>query len=827
MKKIAATISLAGRRFFAVIIAVAAVFVLSPGVIAGWDLQTSSSNDPCSNNGFNFTINLWNTGAAAANPAGMKIRIWFNNTGAKTPQYQQNATSIEPWAASGTSMSSSGAFTVMPVPCVNGAQSANGYLDITIASTTPASVEPGRYMRIDANIHWSDWSSPFDNLCDDYSKLINAPMGQHANIALYTAANALIVEETSAGVTDPLSGVGPCSVPTPTNTPTITGKLNCATDSTGQVDCAFVELINSTPTFTPTRTPTPTFTATSTHTPTRTPTPTYTATPTPSSTSTHTPTRTATPSYTPTPTFTDTRTYTPTFTATPTSTDTRTFTPSITMTETFTIFTRTVTPTATPTRTATDTYTPTPTFTYTPTHTPTRTATPSITETTMFTATSTPTFTPTRTMTNTYTATSTFTYTRTVTPTYTDTPVNSPTFTRTYTPTYTASPTYTDTPTSTFTRTHTPTATPSFTPTDTPTYTETYTPTPTFTETWTSSATPTITATTPPYPYLLRIGVYNSAGELVRFLGVNATSGPMGDILWSSNGQTDPAGMSPTVETMTSDTPLHIYLPGINTPSDPTALGTFFNWNSITDGNQVTGGGVYYIKFEELDIYGHTNVLIKSISMFVVEQYVEVAIYNSAGELVKTIKDYKDVSNTSISLKVGNNKGMVIVEKGVNAIDITYGTGLFDYVTWDGLNDQGLAVSSGSYEVQVNLVTNQGRTTVATKTITVLSEKVSYMGDVSIQPNPYVHSASLTKTIRFAWIPGTETGWMNVTVYNIAGEKVVSFRTTLESGSVVWNVKTGDNSKAANGYFVVVFESQNRTGRLDRKIEKLAMVGKK
>ena len=330
-----------------------------------------------------------------------------------------------------------------------------------------------------------------------------------------------------------------------------------------------------------------------------------------------------------------------------------------------------------------------------------------------------------------------------------------------------------------------------------------------------------------PYPYVLRIGVYNEAGELVRLIGVTATSNPISMVLLSTGAvNTDPT--KPNVDTMTSADPLNIYLPGVQTPENPVGGGTLFTWGSITDANQLTGTGVYYIKFEQLDMYGHTDVLIKEVTMMAIQEYVEISIFNGAGELVRTMRQNKDLSSTNISLKVGNNNtGMVVIEKGNNAINITYGTNLTDYMTWDGLNDQGLAVTSGNYEVQVNLVTPQGRQTVASKSIIVLSEKSTYMGDVAIWPNPYVDKTSVTKQIKFVWNPGTESGWMNVSVYSMIGEKVKSFNTSLQAGSVIWNVKTDDNSKAANGYYVVVFESRNISGRLDRKVLKMALLGQK
>ena len=495
---------------------------------------------------------------------------------------------------------------------------------------------------------------------------------------------------------------------------------------------------------------------------------------------------------------------------TPTNTPTKTSTAT---------FTNTYTYTATPTNTSTKT------FTFTSTDTPTSTATPTFTFTATNTATPTQSFTFTNTNTSTATPTFTFTSTKTATPTQsftftnTNTSTATPTFTYTFTSSSTSTKTDTPTQTSTFTSSYTKTATP--TSTATPTNTSTYTVTSTFTDTYTSSATPTVTPTSPPYPYLLKIAIYNEAGELVRNIGSSPTNNSINQIILSTGGQTN-------VTLMTTQYPLSIYLPGIETPNNAGSGGTDFIWNAVNNANQTTGNGVYYIKFEELDMYGHTNVLIKEITVMVVQEYVEVCIFNSAGEKIKSIRDYKDVTNTKISLKVGiNDNGQVYVAKGNNNINITYGTNLNEYVIWDGLNDQGIAVTPGSYEVQVSVVSTQGRTVVAAKSIVLLSEKITYMKGVSIQPNPYSSSIAGLKQIKFAWVSGIDTGWMNVTVYSMFGEKIRTLNATLESGFVVWDIKNIDNSRVSTGYYVVVFESKNSTGHFYRNIAKLAILGKR
>ena len=205
----------------------------------------------------------------------------------------------------------------------------------------------------------------------------------------------------------------------------------------------------------------------------------------PPATATDTPTRTGTP--TETATLTATATETPTETSTPVATATNTRTPTQAPTDTPTS-SATPTRTASPIPSATDTATSTPTATQTaaatdtPTPTPSATSTPPPTET----ATTTPTDTPAPTSSSTATETATVTPTATETPTALDTATNTPTATETSTPVITATntplPVQTRTPLRTVTaeRTKSPsrTATVVGTRTRTPVPTASSTPTP-------------------------------------------------------------------------------------------------------------------------------------------------------------------------------------------------------------------------------------------------------------------------------------------------------------------------------------------------------------
>ncbi len=293
---------------------------------------------------------------------------------------------------------------------------------------------------------------------------------------------------------------------------------------------------------------------------------------------------------------------------------------------------------------------------------------------------------------------------------------------------------------------------------------------------------------------------------------------PIGDILFSSGGVNN-------VNMISSDNPLSIYLPGVLTPENigQGVGGTTFTWDSITDANQPTGNGLYYIKFEQVDKYAHTNVLIKTITTIDVREYVEIDIYNSAGELVKLMKEYKTLSPSNISLKVPTYYGF---DKVYTDVTITYGNNLTDYVKWDGNNEQGIAVDNGVYEIQVNLVNNQGRTKVESKAVTVLHVKDKFLNSIMISPNPYFKGKSVNKVITFSWITASP-GEIKIAIYNMAGEKVKEFKCRLSETFVRWDLKTVSGEKAADGKYVVLFESKNEKGVIEMKTLKMAIVSKK
>ncbi len=431
-------------------------------------VQLSNGNGSCASNGIAWNVRITNYDTVAIPVASLTIRVWLNTTKTVTVEKYDGRVYNSSGVDQGQLNTVSSAETSISQVTYDG-RKANKYVTVSF-SGAPDIPAGGGYLYMQGIVRNTDWSSPFDAECDDYTQM-PATYTSYTNDSHYTLYEGtnLVCEYVNSTTQDTNTGINP-----------MTGGTGCPGASTPTFTYTSTRTNTPAPTNTNTNTPTATYTYTRTNTATFT----NTAIP-PTSTNTNTFTYTATATGTNTGTYTATRTNTPVNTPTNTGTATYTFTGTSTNTHTNTPVPNTPTNTSTPsyTRTNTGTATATSTYTNTPTNTP---VPPTSTYTNTSTETFTRTFTSTRTFTNTPTETFTRTFTNTATETYTPSETVTPggptlTFTHTFTNTHT------------FTVTHTETNTPTDTPTET--YTETETETPTFTNTATDTATSTYTAT--------------------------------------------------------------------------------------------------------------------------------------------------------------------------------------------------------------------------------------------------------------------------------------------------------------------------------------------
>jgi len=330
---------------------------------------------------------------------------------------------------------------------------------------------------------------------------------------------------------------------------------------------------------------------------------------------------------------------------------------------------------------------------------------------------------------------------------------------------------------------------------------------------------------------VLTINLYNEAGELVRTVAHTRTSNLISTVGIYAKNLNDPDTAYQETKNVATSQKMLLYFAGIETPGTVGLGYSDFYWYVDNDASQMLNSGMYYMKFEQKDEYGHTNIIVEEIHVIRVEEYVELNIFNSGGELVRKVREYRTPSSQRVSLAI---KDILVIEKDGSMISIPYGTGVNDLIKWDGLNNLGKAVSSGTYEIQVVVKTSDNKYIEATKTVVILNEGKKYLEDIKIIPNPYTtQDRKEGRELVITWKAGTaNNGETTVKIYNMAGELVKSFNAEMQisfmgintgMGGVSWNMRTASNDYIASGYYVVVVETKNDEGYIDRKVEKLAI----
>lgn len=652
-----------------------------------------------------------------------------------------------------------------------------------------------------------------------------------------------------------------CPPPTPTPTftasgtstpsPTQTATRSATPSSTWTLTATPSSTATATPTATPSSTPTATSSATPSVTPSRTPTATPSVTPSFTATASETSTPTVTQSYTMTVTATRTNTLnnTSTSTVTPTTTSTRTSTstgtPSATESSTSTVtgtFTASVSPTLsatqTPTRTITETSTssasPTPsltdtgtptetvtstqtqTLTASPTGTPTRTptSTSSVTETPTESPSSSATYTQTVTRTETLTSTITSSNTSSVTSTQTPTQTPSSTVTLTSTPTPTATCTVSNTPVDTATEsstasptatvTSTATASPTFTPSPTITFTSTATGTATttftFTTTFTNSPTATVSPTwtssptaspspTPLPPFSVTVKVFNSAGEEVWFSSL-------------------PVGLYQMPLSMQALNPVFIPDAGEKGSVLLTGSDQVLQWDGMSSNGQGLSSGSYQMVVYMKDPFGNESTLGASLTVLRAPTQTMVGIYNSAGELVR---HFNSGTTAPEFLRVDAPTLVAGAPVAIKWSDLSGGG-----VVWDGLNDQGQLVNSGSYMVRIQREESGKAPVILTSAVTVLNAPSALLANAFAAPQPVRGGGQQVLQLHFPSLSSAST--VHLRFYGISGELVGQ-----GSGSgprVDWAVP----GTLASGTYLCQVLAEDGQGRREMRVIKWAVV---
>lgn len=203
-----------------------------------------------------------------------------------------------------------------------------------------------------------------------------------------------------------------------------------------------------------------------------------------------------------------------------------------------------------------------------------------------------------------------------------------------------------------------------------------------------------------------------------------------------------------------------------------------------------------------------------------IEQFVELRIFNSAGELVKTIIENKSYIPNKIMLGIDD---VIAIDKEQASIQLTYGNSPADTIIWDGKNDLGNLVSAGIYEIQVIAKSANGISVAASKTVLILNETKKFISNVKAYPNPW--TGVLTNKIKFTWDYNGK-GNVRIYIYNKAGELVRKIEGLLQTGYIFWDMSTSTGARVSDGNYVCIIEATNSEGYLEKKKIKIAIVKK-
>ncbi|HXC64026.1 MAG TPA: hypothetical protein VNZ67_06685, partial [bacterium] len=235
--------------------------------------------------------------------------------------------------------------------------------------------------------------------------------------------------------------------------------------------------------------------------------------------------------------------------------------------------------------------------------------------------------------------------------------------------------------------------------------------------------------------------------------------------------------------------------------------GKTYLWDGTNNSGQQVNTGVYYVKTEVVDNHGNDTVYIHPVTVIALANQFSLKVYNSAGELVRTIVlgNYgTGVAPTTLSVV-----GQKAVAFGPGGGQFTFNVGP-GTVTWNGQNDEGQLVQQGGYTVQLVTQGMGSPYSVDSVAVTVLSAYGSVLAGAFVAPNPVPANAGFVTVVLPA---ATSACHITARLYNVAGELVMIGNNDLNYGQITF--PTGGR-RVAGGIYVVALTAIGTWGQAER-----------
>ena len=299
--------------------------------------------------------------------------------------------------------------------------------------------------------------------------------------------------------------------------------------------------------------------------------------------------------------------------------------------------------------------------------------------------------------------------------------------------------------------------------------------------------------------------MFNSAGEKVR-------------VIYNGNAE---AANDPVVTSLpnTGPGPVNLNIGGIVLPN-----GGGLTWQGANDDGQWVGNGIYYLQETSTDSFGNLKTVTVPISVISTASQASLEVYNSAGELVKTIPVNNlaglptDLTLQSTTFAVSTDPATGQASGGLS-MNLKLSNTSTQPVLWDGTSNQGAPVSSGTYIIK--LTYSQAGQLMVVKTVSVtllqgpdLSTKSALAGAV-VAPNPF-NASSGQQLQLFYTVP--VQGYGAVRVYDLAGELVSQAQDPDKTGRII--LKAGP----AGGVYLLELEIRQGAAVLGKRVLKVAVL---
>ncbi len=237
-------------------------------------------------------------------------------------------------------------------------------------------------------------------------------------------------------------------------------------------------------------------------------------------------------------------------------------------------------------------------------------------------------------------------------------------------------------------------------------------------------------------------------------------------------------------------------------------------WDGTNTGGQYVAGGTYTAVLTSRDPFGKVTTFTSQVAVIRQPSTLQVDIYNSAGELVRHFEAARKDPGAGNELAL-SSPSFVPPPGAGPGLTIRFGDGSGDTLSWDGRNDQGGLVQSGSYEVRV-FGQEAGGQSLMTDTVTVVDAGESPLAAVVAAPNPAGADGGPVELLLSA--PAVYP--VEARVYDEAGELVAAFSAPGGSSRLSWNPREGD----APGVYLVVLQTREAGGNLAGRTLKVALV---